>query len=77
VLGLISLGTLLAGGFAFGIGLRQTYSIDPGLSGRYGLAMVPLLVLVLVASVRGRWAERGVWTLGGLMLVANLVALTV
>jgi hypothetical protein len=77
VLGLISLGMLLAGGFAFGIGLRQTYNIDPGLSGRYGLAMVPLLVLVLVASVRGHWAERGVWTLGGLMLVANLVALTV
>jgi hypothetical protein len=75
-LGLISLGTLLAGGIAFGEGLHQTYSIDPGLSSRYGLAMVPLVVLVLIASVRGRWAERGVWTLGALMLVANLVALT-
>ncbi len=75
-LGLISVGALLAGGFAFGEGLHRTYNIDPGLSGRYGLAMVPLLVLVLVASVRGRWAERGIWTLGAVMLLANLVALT-
>jgi hypothetical protein len=75
-LGLISFGTLLAGGVAFGEGLHVTYNIDPGLSGRYGLAMVPLLVLVLVASVRGHWAERGTWALGALMLLANLVALT-
>jgi hypothetical protein len=74
-LGFIALVTLLAGGFAFGAGLRLNYVINPGLSGRYGLSIVPLLILVLAAGVRGRWTGRGIWAFGGLMLTANLAAL--
>jgi hypothetical protein len=58
VLGLIAVPLLYVGGVVFGVGLMITYDIDPALSGRYGLAMAPLLVLVLAASLIGRWAQR-------------------
>jgi hypothetical protein len=58
-LGLIAVPMLYVGGVVFGVGLMRTYDIDPGLSGRYGLSMAPLLILVLAASLAGKWAR---WT---------------
>jgi hypothetical protein len=60
VLGLISVPLLYVGGVILGVGLVITYGIDPGLSGRYGLSLAPLLVLTLAASIVGRWPTRAV-----------------
>jgi hypothetical protein len=57
-LGLVSVPALYFGGVAFGIALMRTYDADPGLSGRYGLSMAPLLMLAMAASLTGRWAQR-------------------
>jgi hypothetical protein len=57
-LGLIAVPALYVGGVVFGLGLMNTYDIDPGLSGRYALSLGAVLVLVLAASVTGRWAQR-------------------
>ena len=58
--GLTSIVTLYVGGIVLGIGLLRTYSSDPSLSGRYGLAVAPFLALALVATVRGRWVVMAV-----------------
>jgi hypothetical protein len=63
-MGLLCLPALFLGGVALGESLHLTYDIDPSVSGRYGMAVVPLLVVALVASVRGAWALRCVWVLG-------------
>jgi hypothetical protein len=60
-LGLTSLATLYLGGIVLGVGVWRTYNANPSLSGRYGLAVAPLLVLALVAGLRGRAAVIGVW----------------
>lgn len=60
-LGLLTLPVLYIGGLILGIGLWITYNATPGLSGRYGLALVPFLVLALVASTRGKWILSGLW----------------
>ena len=61
-LGLVSVPALYFGGVVFGVSLMLTYDTDPGLSGRYGLSMAPLLMLAGVAALRGRWAQ---WTVAG------------
>ncbi len=46
------------GAVALGIGIWRSYNMTPGLAGRYGLVMVPALILVLAAGVQrplGRW----------------------
>jgi hypothetical protein len=58
VLGLIAVASLYFGGLAFGISVMLTYDTDPGLSGRYALSLAPLLILVLAASLVGRFAQR-------------------
>jgi hypothetical protein len=71
-LGLFSMASLYVGGILLGIGVWRTYNVDPSLSGRYGLAVAPLLALALVATLRGKWVTRA---LGG--FVAALVPLTI
>lgn len=61
-MGLLTLPALYLGGLVLGTGLWLTYNIDPGISGRYGLALAPFLVLALVAAARGVWILRGLWT---------------
>jgi len=63
-MGLLCLPVLFVGGIVLGESLHLIYDIDPSVSGRYGLAVVPLLVVALVASVRGAWAVRSLWVLG-------------
>jgi len=63
-LGLVIVPVLFAGGFLFGLGLRINYAIDPGLSARYALPAAPLLILTLIAAVRGKWVVRGLWAFG-------------
>ena len=60
-LGLLTMPALYLGGLVLGISLWITYNATPGLSGRYGLALAPFLVLALVAAVRGAWVLRGLW----------------
>ncbi len=60
-LGLTTLGSLVITGTLLGTSVALTYKIDPGISGRYGLAAAPLLVLALVAGIRGVWIIRGLW----------------
>jgi hypothetical protein len=74
-LGLSVVATLLAGGFAFGVGLKLNYDIDPGLSGRYAMSMGPLLVLVVVAAASGKWVIRGLWVFAAASLGITLYAL--
>jgi hypothetical protein len=75
-LGLIAVPTLYAGGVLFGFGLVINYRIDPGLSGRYGVSMVPLIVLVIAANLAGRWAK-GAVALFGFALFAVTFAVMV
>lgn len=60
-IGLLTVPALYFGGFALGLSLWLTYNTDPGLSGRYGLSLAPLLALALIGAVRGLWVERGIW----------------
>ena len=71
-LGLVTLPTLYLGGFVLGVSVYVTYNADPSLSGRYGLALAPMLVVALVASIRGVWIVRGLWAFGLLTLVSSL-----
>ncbi len=73
VLGLISVAALYLGGLAFGLSLMLTYDIDPGLSGRYALSLGPLLILVLAASVAGRWSQRALAVFAGVYFVTMVV----
>jgi len=59
--GLVTLPALYFGGVAVGIAIFITYDADPSISGRYALSLAPFLVLALIASIRGRWVERGLW----------------
>jgi len=60
-LGLLTLAALFVGGIVLGVGIWLTYDADPGLSGRYGLALLPFLAIALVTAVRGRWVLGGLW----------------
>jgi hypothetical protein len=77
-LGGASLVGLYLGGLVLGIGLWRTYNVDPSLSGRYGLAVAPLLGLALVANLRGRWMVGALWafsvSLFGLTVVYIMAA---
>ncbi len=56
--GPIALTAQYFGAVALGIGIWRSYNMTPGLVGRYGLVMVPALILVLAAGVQrplGRW----------------------
>jgi hypothetical protein len=55
---LILLGQYL-GTFALGISFWLTYNINPGLSSRYGLSVVPLMVLVLCAGIQRKYTKIG------------------
>jgi hypothetical protein len=63
-LGLTTLPALYLGGMVLGVSAYLTYNTDPSLSGRYGMALAPMLLVALVASVRGAWALGGLWVLG-------------
>ena len=54
---------LYAGGIAIGIGIWRTYNINPSVSGRYALPMVPVLVLILCAGIQRATAQK-VFALG-------------
>jgi hypothetical protein len=75
VLGLIAVPSLYLGGVVFGVGLMLNYDIDPGLSGRYGVSMAPLLIFVLVTTVEGKWAQRGLTAYSGAFFLTMLVAM--
>jgi hypothetical protein len=59
-LGLITVPALYVGGLGFGVADVLAYGIDPALAGRYGMSLAPLLILVLAASLAGKWAARTV-----------------
>lgn len=58
VLGLITVPALYLGGVVFGVSQVLNARIDPALAGRYGMSLAPLLILVLAASLAGKWAVR-------------------
>jgi hypothetical protein len=74
-LGLIAVPALYIGGVVFGLGLMINYDIDPGLGGRYALSLAPLLILVLAASVQGKWAQAALAAFSGSFLVVTFVAM--
>jgi hypothetical protein len=59
-LGLLAVPIVYAGGVVFGLSIILSYESDPGLSGRYALSIAPLLILVIAASLVGRWSVRAV-----------------
>jgi hypothetical protein len=63
-MGLVTVPLLYVGGFALGISIWRTYNSDPGLSGRYGMSLAPLLALSLCAACRGKWPLRAIWLFG-------------
>jgi hypothetical protein len=75
VLGLIVVPMLYVGGVVFGLGLTTIYQIDPGLSGRYGLSLAALLILVLAASVAGTWPKRVIAGLAVAMFLTTLAVM--
>jgi hypothetical protein len=62
-LGMVTLPALYIGGVVLGVSVYRTYDANPGLSGRYGLALAPLLVLGLVGSLRSRASKGAVGAL--------------
>jgi hypothetical protein len=75
VLGLIAVPALYLGGVGLGLSLIVTYQADPGLGGRYGLSVAPLLILALAAALDGRWAQRAVAVLGLALVVTTFVVM--
>jgi len=73
--GLVAVSILYVGGIALGYSVHYAYKVDASLSGRYGLAMVPLLVLVLVTAARGRWVQAGIWVFGVVSVGATVAAI--
>lgn len=71
-LGLIGAAVLYVGGVVMGAAVFWTYKADPSIQGRYGLSVAPILVLALVASVRGKWLIRALWAFGGVTFVVSL-----
>jgi hypothetical protein len=57
-LGVVALPVLYLGGVVLAASVYLTYDANPGVSGRYGLSLAPVLVLGLIGSLRGRWAGR-------------------
>jgi len=62
--GLVTVASLYVGGIALGYSIHYAYKVDAGLSGRYGLALVPLLVITILAASRGKWVLGGIWAFG-------------
>ena len=50
--GPLALAAQYFGTVALGIGIWRSYNMTPGLVGRYGLVMLPALILVLAAGVQ-------------------------
>jgi hypothetical protein len=75
VLGLVSTAALYGGGVAFGAGLLLTYGGDPGLSGRYGLSVAPLLALALAGALAGPWAVRAAGAFALVLVGVTFVAM--
>jgi hypothetical protein len=59
--GILSLLILYVGGIGLGLAIWRTYDADPGVTGRYGLCVAPLLALALGATLRRQWAIYGMW----------------
>ncbi len=76
-MGLVSIPVLYLGGVALGYAIHWSYNVDPSVSGRYGLAMAPLLIVALVASVRGRWVVGLLWCLGAAAFAFSLAAMLI
>jgi hypothetical protein len=74
-LGLITVPVLYLGGVALGLALVISYDIDPGLSGRYGLSVAPLMVLVLADSLTGAWPKRAVGAFAVTLLIATVAVM--
>jgi hypothetical protein len=71
-LGLIAVPTLYLGGVALGVAIVRTYGITPGLSGRYGMSMAPLLALVLADSLDRGWPVKVVGLFGAAAFVTTV-----
>lgn len=69
--GLVAVAGLFVGGVALGYSIHYAYKVDSGLSGRYGLGLVPLLVLTLLAASRGKWVLGGIWAFGTFSFVTT------
>ena len=54
IAGPIVLSCLYVGGVVIGIGIWRAYDINPGVSGRYALPMLPLIALVVPAALQRR-----------------------
>lgn len=59
-LGLLWVPIVYVVGAIFGLSILLSYESDPGLSGRYALSAAPLLILVLAASLVGKWSVRAI-----------------
>jgi hypothetical protein len=46
--------SLYLGGVVIGIGIWRAYDINPGVSARYALTMLPLIALIIPAGIQRR-----------------------
>jgi hypothetical protein len=74
-LGLIAVPTLYLGGVALGVAIVRTYGMPPGLGGRYGMSMAPLLAVGLAASLDRGWPVNVVGLFGAVAFVTTLAVL--
>ncbi len=70
----MAMSALFLGGVVLGYAVHYSYKVDPGVSGRYGLALAPMLVVALVASAKGAWVRNGLWAFGVVALAVDLFA---
>jgi len=66
VAGPIVLACLYLGGVIIGIGIWRAYDINPGVSGRYALPMLPLVALIVPAALQRR-AGRIIYSSGAFL----------
>jgi hypothetical protein len=77
VLGLLSIPALYLGGLVLGVGFMVGFGTNAGagVSSRYALSLVPLMLLSLAASLRGRWVVGAVGALGASLFLVTFVVL--
>jgi hypothetical protein len=74
LLGLVSLAVLCVGGMALALGFVLLYDQDPVAPARYGLSLIPLLMLAFSGSLTGRRAQ---WATAAFAIALCLTTLLV
>jgi hypothetical protein len=77
VVGLVSIVMLYVGGFALDVFSYINCGVNIGAEGRYGLCLVPLLVLSMSSLIDSKWVVRFIWLLAITSICFDGIVMTI